>query len=179
MRYRPLSKNDLKQPNGLLLIYYRFEPGHKSIIYPIFQFFAGFEKWELFRFDDNLGPGLGVSAGVALVMLDKKTAKPADLNPLSLSHGICHIVKKDLNHLCGFRLGDIRFGLQGGDELQLIHKFSFLLQKERSKMDPIHFLTDSKNKKNRKYDPGFFKSQLDWKSSSYKIFRATFLHLPH
>ncbi len=58
-------------------------PDTRSIIYPIFQFFTRFEKWELFGTYGNFVTGFRVSARVTFVFFYKKAAQSPDFDTLA------------------------------------------------------------------------------------------------
>ena len=60
------------------------KPGTKLIIYPLFQFFSGFEERKFLRLDGDPLTGLGISTGIALILLYKKAAEPPNFNSLAL-----------------------------------------------------------------------------------------------
>src|SRR5512139_2411820 len=86
--------------------------------------FARFEKRKSLGFDHHFFTGFGVPAGVAIVGLDEKAAQAPDLNTLSARQALRYVIEKKLYDKGGLRLGKVRFGLQGRDQLYLVHPSS-------------------------------------------------------
>ncbi len=74
-------------------------------IYAILEFLAALKKRQLFGLDLHLLAGLGVPAGVALVMLDEKCAEPADFCAVPSFKRPADGIEKNLHHSAGFRFG--------------------------------------------------------------------------
>jgi hypothetical protein len=106
----PSNVSSCRKEVSLLLI--ELNAGTNLQIGALFKFLAALEKRELLRFDCHFFTGLGVSASVAFVGLDKKAAQASDFHTLPARHGLCHVIEKNLDHSCGLGPADICFRLQ-------------------------------------------------------------------
>jgi len=74
------------------------------MINPFSQFFAAFEETELFGRHLNGFSGLGISASVALICLNKNAAKTPDLDPVVPRKSRGDLAEKQGYNLRGFAL---------------------------------------------------------------------------
>ena len=94
------------------------------MVNPFLHLFARLEERQLLGLDGDLLARFRIASGVALVLLHEETAEAPNFHALALGHGVRHVIEENLNDPGGLGLGDVGFGLQRGDQLQLVHASS-------------------------------------------------------
>jgi hypothetical protein len=74
----PVDQEKSEDSNRVLVIESKL--GTKLLIGALFKFLATLEEWKLLGFDGHSFTGLGIPAGVALVVFDKKAVHPTNAN---------------------------------------------------------------------------------------------------
>jgi hypothetical protein len=94
-------------------------------VHPILEFLTDFEERKLLGSDINDLAGLGISALIALVVLDFEAAETSDFHPLPSDECIFHVSENCVHHF--FSLFERKiFGLGNSlDELRFVHTSSF------------------------------------------------------
>lgn len=71
-------------------------------IHPFLQLLARFEKRQFFRFDLNLLPCFGITAGIPTVFFNENGKQAPDFNSVSLCKRLGHFIEKKGHDLFSF-----------------------------------------------------------------------------